>query len=47
MKTKNIDHLVLTVHDIPTSCAFYSDILGMEIIDPDFNLIELSNYKQK
>lgn len=24
-----LDHLVLTVHDIPTTCAFYQDVLGM------------------
>ncbi|WP_125590512.1 VOC family protein [Companilactobacillus jidongensis] len=32
MKIKNIDHLVLTVHDIFVSCDFYSKILGMEVI---------------
>ena len=28
-----IDHLVLTVEDIPTSCRFYKDALGMRIIE--------------
>ncbi|WP_334328763.1 VOC family protein [Companilactobacillus sp. HBUAS59699] len=32
MKIKNIDHLVLTVHDISKSCDFYSKVLGMEVI---------------
>lgn len=27
-----LDHLVLTVQDIPTTCAFYNHVLGMEII---------------
>lgn len=27
-----IDHIVLTVRDIDASCAFYSRVLGMEII---------------
>lgn len=27
-----IDHIVLTVRDIEASCAFYSDILGMEVV---------------
>ena len=32
LKIKNIDHLVLTVHDIFVSCDFYSEILGMTVI---------------
>lgn len=32
MKIDHIDHLVLTVADIETTCKFYSDILGMEIV---------------
>lgn len=32
MKIIQLDHLVLTVKDIDTTCAFYKDVLGMEII---------------
>ena len=31
MKVERIDHLVLTVRDIEDTCAFYHDILGMEV----------------
>lgn len=31
MKIDRLDHLVLTVQDIPTTCAFYSRVLGMEV----------------
>ncbi len=27
-----LDHLVLTVDDIPATCAFYRDALGMEVL---------------
>jgi catechol 2,3-dioxygenase-like lactoylglutathione lyase family enzyme len=30
MKVNNIDHLVLTVKDIKSSCAFYTRVLGMK-----------------
>ena len=30
MKIKHIDHLVLTVKEIDTSCRFYATVLGME-----------------
>ena len=29
MKLERIDHLVLTVRDIPDTCAFYTHVLGM------------------
>ncbi|WP_425040399.1 VOC family protein [Primorskyibacter sp. S187A] len=29
MRVLSLDHLVLTVADIPTTCAFYEDVLGM------------------
>lgn len=29
---ERIDHLVLTVKDIPASCDFYSRVLGMEVV---------------
>jgi catechol 2,3-dioxygenase-like lactoylglutathione lyase family enzyme len=32
MKIKRIDHFVLKVNDIEESCAFYSRVLGMEVI---------------
>jgi catechol 2,3-dioxygenase-like lactoylglutathione lyase family enzyme len=30
MKVESIDHIVLTVKDIETTCAFYAQVLGME-----------------
>lgn len=32
MKIDSLDHLVLTVVDIEASCAFYSRVLGMEVV---------------
>ncbi len=32
MKLDRIDHLVLTVRNIETTCTFYSNVLGMEIV---------------
>ncbi|MCL7422773.1 MAG: VOC family protein [Methylobacter sp.] len=32
MKIDSLDHLVLTVKNIETTCAFYSKALGMEVI---------------
>ncbi|WP_141504550.1 VOC family protein [Paenibacillus luteus] len=32
MQINRLDHLVLTVKDIDATCAFYSRVLGMEII---------------
>ena len=32
MRIDRIDHLVLTVQDIPASCDFYSRVLGMNIV---------------
>ncbi len=32
MKINRLDHLVLTVKNISTTCEFYSKVLGMEII---------------
>jgi len=28
----SLDHLVLTVRDIPASCAFYREVLGMDVV---------------
>ncbi len=32
MKLERLDHLVLTVRDVNTTCKFYSDVLGMEVL---------------
>jgi len=32
MKIDSLDHLVLTVNDIEATCAFYSKVLGMDVI---------------
>jgi catechol 2,3-dioxygenase-like lactoylglutathione lyase family enzyme len=32
MKISNLDHLVLTVKEIDASIAFYSKVLGMEVV---------------
>lgn len=32
MKIDRIDHLVLTVADVERTCAFYSRVLGMEVV---------------
>lgn len=32
MQIDSLDHLVLTVADVDASCAFYSRVLGMEVV---------------
>src|SRR5512137_1015483 len=32
MKIERLDHLVLTVRDIAATCAFYTKVLGMEVV---------------
>lgn len=32
MRIERIDHIVLTVADIERTCAFYSRVLGMEVV---------------
>jgi catechol 2,3-dioxygenase-like lactoylglutathione lyase family enzyme len=32
MKIDGIDHIVLTVKDIETTCAFYGKVLGMNVV---------------
>jgi len=32
MKIERLDHLVLTVKDVETTCRFYEDVLGMEVV---------------
>ena len=33
MKLERLDHLVLTVKDIETTCDFYESVLGMQVIE--------------
>lgn len=37
MKIDSLDHLVLTVKDIETTAAFYSIVLGMNVISQVYN----------
>jgi catechol 2,3-dioxygenase-like lactoylglutathione lyase family enzyme len=32
MKIERLDHLVLTVADLQTTCDFYAQVLGMEVV---------------
>src|SRR3546814_18644526 len=32
MKIDRIDHFVLTVRDVEATCAFYSRVLGMQVV---------------
>jgi catechol 2,3-dioxygenase-like lactoylglutathione lyase family enzyme len=32
MQIDSLDHLVLTVQDIETTCEFYSQVLGMQVV---------------
>ncbi|SRR6266571_2087534 len=32
MKLDRLDHLVLTVRNVETTCAFYSNVLGMDVV---------------
>lgn len=47
MKIDNLDHIVLTVRDIKTTCAFYSSVLGMEIVKFGADRMALSFGLQK
>ena len=33
MQIERLDHLVLTVADIARTCAFYTRVLGMEVVN--------------
>ncbi len=33
ISVKNVDHIVLTVTNLQRTCKFYSDVLGMEVIE--------------
>jgi catechol 2,3-dioxygenase-like lactoylglutathione lyase family enzyme len=37
MKIDHLDHLVLTVKNIATTCEFYATVLGMEIVNFEDN----------
>jgi len=47
MKIDRIDHLVLTVRDIDTTCSFYMRVLGMEVVPFGGNRKALSFGTQK
>lgn len=47
MKVDSLDHLVLTVRDLDATCAFYSKVLGMEIVTFDEDRKALSFGSQK
>ncbi len=47
MKIENIDHFVLTVKDIETTCEFYSRVLGMEVITFNQGRVALKFGNQK
>ena len=32
VRIDRLDHLVLTVRDVETTCRFYSTVLGMEVV---------------
>ncbi len=42
-----LDHLVLTVRDVARTCAFYSEVLGMQIVsfDGDRRALAFGNQK--
>ncbi len=47
MKITQIDHLVLTVRDIKTSCDFYARVLGMQVVQFAGNRTALTFGSQK
>ncbi len=47
MNIQGIDHLVLTVRDIESTCKFYTQILGMRVVEFAGNRKALSFGKQK
>jgi catechol 2,3-dioxygenase-like lactoylglutathione lyase family enzyme len=47
MKIDSLDHLVLTVKSVDVTCAFYSKVLGMEIVTFDADRKALSFGSQK
>lgn len=47
MEIKNLDHLVLTVSNLSSTCKFYNEALGMEIIEFSDNYKALKFGNQK
>jgi catechol 2,3-dioxygenase-like lactoylglutathione lyase family enzyme len=47
MKIDSLDHVVLTVKDIDSTCTFYAKVLGMEIVAYGENRKALSFGSQK
>lgn len=47
MQIDRLDHLVLTVRDISTTCEFYATVLGMEVITFGANRRALKFGQQK
>ena len=47
IKIDHLDHLVLTVKDIETTCAFYEQVLGMQAVTFGENRTALTFGKQK
>ncbi len=47
MKIESIDHFVLTVKDIKTTCEFYSKVLGMEVVTFNQGRVALKFGSQK
>ena len=47
MRIASIDHLVLTVRDIPRTVEFYQRVLGMEhvVFEGNFNALHFGNQK--
>ncbi len=47
MHIDRLDHLVLTVADIATTCAFYERVLGMQVVRFDTGRVALAFGAQK
>jgi catechol 2,3-dioxygenase-like lactoylglutathione lyase family enzyme len=47
MKIDRLDHIVLTVKDLDATCAFYSKVLGMEVVTFADNRTALKFSRQK
>ena len=47
MQINHLDHLVLTVRDIQTTCEFYSRVLGMQVVTFDEGRMALQFGNQK
>ena len=47
MKIERVDHFVLTVYDLDSTCEFYSRVLGMEVVTFEENRKALQFEQQK